>query len=49
MYAHLGNTLLITRLLNMDSELLLLLLQFFLKEHIYIIISLSSIAAFSEH
>lgn len=48
MYAHLGNTLLITRLLNMDSELLLLL-QFFLKEHIYIIISLSSIAAFSEH
>lgn len=28
MYAHLGNTLLITRLLNMDSELLLLLLFF---------------------
>lgn len=49
MYAHLGNTLLITRLLNMDSELLLLLLPFFLKEHIYIIISLSSIADFSEH
>lgn len=48
MYAHLRNTLPITRLLNMDSELLLLLL-FFLKEHIYIIISLSSTAAFSEH
>lgn len=30
-YAHLGNTLLITRLLNMDSELLLLLLFFFLR------------------
>lgn len=44
MYAHLGNTLLITRLLNMDSELLLLLLFFFFffKEHIYIVISLSS-------
>lgn len=43
MYAHLGNTLLITRLLSMDSELSLLLsLSLFLKEHIYIIISLSS-------
>lgn len=53
MYAHLGNTLLITRLLNMDSELLLLLLLlfffFFFKEHIYIVISLSSTAAYSEH
>lgn len=31
MYAHLGNTLLITRLLNMDSERLPLLLLFFLR------------------
>lgn len=43
MYAHLGNILLITWPLNMDSEHSKFILK---KEHIYIIISLSSPTAF---